>query len=393
MHLSQSLSLPAAIQSNRIGTMGCCFMKLDFVGHCKMSSQIGVSYVETFAFKLNPEVMPASEAKQLLADNKLELLLMIAENLDLSDPDSYLQTLDEHIQYWKNVGLTTFVTLRGSRSNDFDGFLKLLEKAGELVRKHGLMPLTQNHAGGMVESPDELAACKAAGVGLHFDTQQFHNASHDARAAWEQLCADVVHVHLADRYVDKTSAEFGKGDIGLESLLKRIHGTGYRGAITLEPELADQDESSRPHVQNAFDFCKTVLAPLDALGTTAAGHSVHNKDDIPAVKADWGQLHWVGSGALIDNCDQTVGFVTIKPGQCNPAHFHPEDQEVIVIRSGTCRHMCGDHEVRLNAGDVLFVPEGQPHQAINDGDENCEMLVLYPTGARGFKKVKQLINA
>ncbi len=392
MHCSQNFSFPESVQSNRFGIMGCCFMKLDFEAHCRLSAEIGVSYVETFANKLNPELMPATEAAGLLKRHQLELLLMIAPNLDLDDPHKYLEDLKRLLAYWKEVGLTNFVVLRTVRSERFEEFIGLMKSAGSLVREFGLTPLTQNHRGGMVESPEELIASKAADVELLFDTQQFQIMGHDARAAWEQLHKEIVHVHLADRFEDNRSAEFGKGVIGIDRLLRRMHNVGYRGAVTLEPELDDQAEGAQPFVQAAFDYSKEVLSPLAALGTDSPGHGVHHKDDVPAVPMDWGCLHWVTSGDLFATCEQTMGFVTVKPGCANPAHVHPNDQEVIVIQSGTCRHACGDKEVRLNAGDVLFIPEGQPHQAYNDGEENCEMLVLYPTGHRGFQKVEPLIN-
>lgn len=392
MHPSQALSLPETVQNNRFGIMGCCFMKLDFEAHCRLSAGIGVSYVETFANKLNPDLYSVEQAQNFLSAGNLELLLMIAPNLELDQPEAYLETLDGLLQYWKAVGLTNFVVLRTGRSERFADFIALMKRAGELVRSRGFTPLTQNHRGGMVESPDELLAGKAAEVELLFDTQQFQIMGHDPREAWEKLHKDIVHIHLADRFADKTSAAFGKGVIGIDRLLRRIHNVGYRGAITLEPELDDQAEGAKPFVQAAFEYSKEVLSPLAAVGTSSPGHGVHHKDDVPAAPMDWGCLHWVTSGDLFANCDQTLGFVTVKPGCANPAHVHPEDQEVIVIRSGTCRHACGDREVRLNAGDVLFIPEGQPHQAYNDGEEPCEMLVLYPTGKRGFEKVEPLIH-
>ena len=392
MHPSQDISLPAAITSNRIGVMGCCVMELGFKEHCAASKTVGASYVETFAFKLNPSVMPAAEAKQALQENEQELLLMIAENLDLDNPDTYLATLREHVAYWKACGLTTFVTLRGPRSERRDEFLALLKRAGDVVREAGFTPLSQNHVGGMIENEQELAACSTANVGLHFDTQQFFNAGVDPIAAWNFIGTEIVHVHLADRDVEKNSVLCGTGVIGIDRLLRRMHATGYRGAITLEPEI-HKDASALPDIKQYLDYCQAVLAPLDACGTTSIGHSVYHKADAHKVVADWGSLHWLSNDDIIDNSQQTVGFVNIKPGHANPAHQHPTDHEVIIIQNGTCRHFCGEYEVRLNKGDVLHLVPGQPHYAINDGDVDCEMIVLYPTGRRSFEKVKQTANA
>ena len=165
MHPSQHIAIPQAIQTNRIGVMGCCVMELDFAAHCAASKQVGASYVETFAFKLNPSVMSVSAAQHALAEQQQTLYLMIAENLDLDNSEAYLQTLREHVAYWKACGLSNFVTLRGARSDRRQEFHDLLQRAGAVVREAGLIALSQNHVGGMIESAEELAACKSAGVG------------------------------------------------------------------------------------------------------------------------------------------------------------------------------------------------------------------------------------
>ena len=386
MHPSQELSIPGPIQDNRIGVMGCCVMELGFSEHCAASKQVGASYVETFAFKLNPDVMPAEEAKKAIESNGQVLYLMIADNLDLDNPEAYLATLRKHVAYWKACGLTNFVTLRGPRSERRDEFIALLKQAGNVVREAGLSPLSQNHVGGMIETAEELAQCSSANVGIHFDTQQFYNAGVDPIEAWNVLSTDVVHVHIADRSADKASVRFGEGVIGMDRLLRRMHASGYRGALTLEPEIT-KDETAIPDIQHGLEYCQNILAPLDACGTNSIGHSVYHKDDAHKVIADWGSLHWLSNDDIIDDSQQTVGFVNIKPGHANPAHQHPTDHEVIIIQGGTCRHFCGEHEVRLNKGDVLHLVPGQPHYAINDGDVDCEMIVLYPTGRRSFEKV------
>lgn len=377
---------------DRFGLMACCFPEYEFARFTEVSARLGASYLEAFAFQLKPEKISPSDARRSLDQHQQELRLVIAENLDPADADTTLTRLADDLARWKEIGLTRFVTLRAKRSEDREAFLALLKRAAELVSEAGWTPLTQNHQHGMIESPAELKEAAATGVGLHFDTQQFHNAGHAARLAWEELGREVVHVHLGDRDADRKPASFGEGVIRLDHLLRRMHGLGYRGGITLEPELGRGDDAI-PHVEAALRYVREVLEPLDACGNTAAGHAYHHRDDIPPVKADWGQLHWVSSAALIAGCGQTLGFVTVAPGQRNPAHYHPEDQEVIVIQTGACRHRCGEKEVTLQQGDVLFIPAGQPHQALNEGTVPCEMLVLYPTGARGFVKVDDLFGA
>lgn len=384
-HLPATPLLPAAVQAHRIGVMHCCWGKLDWATHCRLSRAVGGSYVETFAGYLKPENGEAATFRAQREAAGIDLLAVIADHLACVDPAKTAEALKPQIARWREVGLSTYVVLRSGRDQDFSAFLKTLEACAAVVRAAGLTPVTQNHVKGRVESPEELLACREVGVPLHFDTQQFAMTGHAPLVAWDLVGRHVRHVHLGDRDAKGEATPFGAGAIQMGELLRRMHATGYRGALTLETEYGPRDEGTESIVRQAHDFVRQTLEPLGAVGTKPPGHAVLQTGALGGFSGDWGTLRWIAQDGIFAGCGQTVGLVTIAPGKRNPRHAHPSDHEIIYVRSGTCLHHCGDRAVRLVAGDVLHIPPGQPHCAENDGSEDLDMIVCYPTGARSFE--------
>jgi len=379
---------PDTVRRHRVGVMHCSWIETGFAEHCRRSAELGAGYVETFGVKLAPDEIDAVEARDSLQAAGIPLLAVIAPDLDCADPEATCAQLARAVDRWRAIGLDGFVTLRAGRDADFDAFRRTLEQAAALLRRAGLTPITQNHRGGRVESPEELAACIETGVALHYDTQQWPMAGHDALAAWDLLGAHVCHVHLGERDAEGEGAPFGSGVTRMRELLQRMHASGYRGAMSLETEYGPKDAGAAPIIAEAMSFVDGVLAPLGALGTDGGdGHAVVRADAVPVHEADWGRLHWIGDGRVFGGCGQTLGLVTIHPGCGNGLHRHPDDQELLYVRRGHCRHVCGERTVELAPGDTLFIPAGQVHGASNIGDEPLELVVAYPTGARSFQSV------
>jgi len=379
-------TFPPSLQRQRIGVMHCSWGATSFAEHCRLAADLGAGYIEDFGGDLDERIISEADARAALDDAGLPLLLLIAPDLDCNDPAASADRVARAVERWQRIGLSTFVTLRSKRGPPLPDFLRCLERAAEAVRRAGLTPVTQNHRGGVVESPEELAACIATGVGLHYDTQQWPMAGHDALAAWDLVAPQVRHVHLGDRDEEIRGCPFGSGTTRMRALLQRMHASGYRGAMSIETEYGPDDAGAAPIVADAMAFVRSVLEPLDAVGVgEPAGHAQIRGDALPCVEADWGRLHWIGNGAVFAGCAATLGLVTIHPGRGNGLHRHPEDQELLYVQRGRCRHVCGERELTLEAGDVLFIPAGQAHGAHNIGDEPLELVVSYPTGCRTFE--------
>jgi quercetin dioxygenase-like cupin family protein len=98
----------------------------------------------------------------------------------------------------------------------------------------------------------------------------------------------------------------------------------------------------------------------------------------------WGSLNWLASAAIGNAEGVTLGHVIIKAGQGNPRHSHTTCEEVLYVLRGRLRHSMGDETAILQAGDTLTVAAHVPHDAVNIGDEDAEMIVAYSSGVRDF---------
>ena len=67
----------------------------------------------------------------------------------------------------------------------------------------------------------------------------------------------------------------------------------------------------------------------------------------------------------------------MEPGGGMPKHTNTVEHEQYVLR-GRARIGLGDEEVEVQAGDVVFIPEGLPHWYQNIGEENFEFLCIIP---------------
>jgi quercetin dioxygenase-like cupin family protein len=94
----------------------------------------------------------------------------------------------------------------------------------------------------------------------------------------------------------------------------------------------------------------------------------------------------VGSGRVEDRVNlrttapstYSVRTVVMEPGESTGWHRHP-GSELSVVRSGELTVLREDDcdPVRYPAGEAVFIPDGQPHLARNDGRVPVELVVTY----------------
>ncbi len=68
---------------------------------------------------------------------------------------------------------------------------------------------------------------------------------------------------------------------------------------------------------------------------------------------------------------------TMEPGGGMPNHTNTVEHERYVL-AGHARIGIGAEEFEVQAGDVVFIPEGVPHWYQNIGKENFEFLCIIP---------------
>ncbi len=105
--------------------------------------------------------------------------------------------------------------------------------------------------------------------------------------------------------------------------------------------------------------------------------SVVGVDDVETQEFPWGAIKWLCNGELLPGAEQTLGIVFINPGISNPAHAHPNCEELLYVIEGQCEHALGDEEFHLEAGMMIRIPAGVAHAARNSGWEPVKMLVSY----------------
>jgi quercetin dioxygenase-like cupin family protein len=109
--------------------------------------------------------------------------------------------------------------------------------------------------------------------------------------------------------------------------------------------------------------------------------------DVARQVADWGHLAWAVSKEA-GNCEtMTLGRVCIRAGQSNPRHVHDNCDELLYLLTGELDHHADDvGTLAMRAGDVIVIPAGVAHNARCTSTVDAEMIVVYSSGQRGFRK-------
>ena len=114
-------------------------------------------------------------------------------------------------------------------------------------------------------------------------------------------------------------------------------------------------------------------------------------DDVEWEELDWGQLGWLIRPANVPDSAQLCAMdVRLNPGQGHDFHHHPNQEEMIFIRSGKIEQWIGEERRELTTGDVAFIPQGVVHASfVAPDDEPVKIVVvLGPShGADGYEAI------
>lgn len=67
-------------------------------------------------------------------------------------------------------------------------------------------------------------------------------------------------------------------------------------------------------------------------------------------------------------------YGVLKPGKVIESHTDPYE-EIYYLLQGQGVMRVGNEEEKVNAGDAIWLPYGVPHSLVNDGNEDCVILV------------------
>ena len=71
------------------------------------------------------------------------------------------------------------------------------------------------------------------------------------------------------------------------------------------------------------------------------------------------------------------GTATYQPGAAIERHYHPNAEEVCMVVAGRARHEVAGNVFEMGAGDVCFIPRGEPHSLACLGNEPLEIVWVW----------------
>jgi quercetin dioxygenase-like cupin family protein len=111
--------------------------------------------------------------------------------------------------------------------------------------------------------------------------------------------------------------------------------------------------------------------------------------DVPTTEFDWGN-----AGMRCDppgtGCSSFVVMdVTLIGGACHAFHKHPDQDEMIIVKSGRIVQYLEHDHAELGPGDSVYIDKDVVHGSYNDFGETAELQVVLapPIGDGGYELV------
>lgn len=106
--------------------------------------------------------------------------------------------------------------------------------------------------------------------------------------------------------------------------------------------------------------------------------------DVEVATFDWGSAGMRVSPPGTGCASFVVMDVALTPGGCHAFHKHPDQDEVIIVKSGRVTQYL-EHESReLGPGDSVYIDRDVVHGSYNDSDATAELqVVLAPAAGEG----------
>ncbi|AGN02285.1 putative cupin [Salinarchaeum sp. Harcht-Bsk1] len=100
-------------------------------------------------------------------------------------------------------------------------------------------------------------------------------------------------------------------------------------------------------------------------------------DDVESQVFDWGVLKWLSTPAVTGGERFSAGIVKLEPGRGHERHTHPDSDEILYVVRGEGEQEVADETFDVEAGDLVFVPEGVEHGTVNTDWEPLLLLAVY----------------
>jgi quercetin dioxygenase-like cupin family protein len=99
-------------------------------------------------------------------------------------------------------------------------------------------------------------------------------------------------------------------------------------------------------------------------------------DEVRHEAFDWGEVGWRCTPDTTGSTQLVVMDVALEPGQGHDFHRHPQQDEVIVVRSGRIEQWLERDREVLGPGDSVYLDAGVVHASFNIGPDTAELQVM-----------------
>ena len=112
-------------------------------------------------------------------------------------------------------------------------------------------------------------------------------------------------------------------------------------------------------------------------------------DDVVNVDFDWGSAGMRADVPGTGCRTFVVMDVALAPGKSHDFHKHPDQDEMIIVKSGRVVQWLEDQSRELGPGDSVYIDKDVVHGSFNESDEDAELqVVLAPSmGDGGYELV------
>ena len=113
------------------------------------------------------------------------------------------------------------------------------------------------------------------------------------------------------------------------------------------------------------------------------------KEDVAVADFDWGSAGMRADVPSTGCTSFVVMDVTLTPGNCHDFHKHPDQDEMIIVKSGRVVQWLEQDSRELGAGDSVYIDKDVVHGSFNDFDDTAELqVILAPAmGEGGYELV------
>lgn len=111
--------------------------------------------------------------------------------------------------------------------------------------------------------------------------------------------------------------------------------------------------------------------------------------DVETTTFDWGSAGMRCSPPTTGCRTFVVMDVTLVPGSFHAFHKHPDQDEMIIVKSGRVVQYIERDRAELGPGDSVYIDKDVVHGSYNDFEETAELQVVLapPAGEGGYETV------